>query len=136
MGSRQRSRPRLQSLKVTDAFKAYVLDQLEELGSVTSRSMFGGVGLYHRDVFFGIIARDVLYMKVDDTNQPDYDRAGMGPFVPYPGRRVRTGGSNYYAVPTDVLESAQDLAAWARRSVAAAQRRAAGKVRRGRPGRS
>ena len=128
----------MQTLKVTDAFKAYVLDQLEELGSVTSRAMFGGVGLYHRDVFFGIIARDVLYMKVDETNQPDYDRAGMGPFMPYPDRTVRTGtgGSSYYAVPTDVLESAVDLAAWARRSVAVAERRAAGKVKRGRPGRS
>jgi DNA transformation protein len=49
-----------------------VLDQLAEVGAITSRAMFGGV-LYCRGVFFGIIARDVLYLKVDDANRPDYE---------------------------------------------------------------
>ena len=81
--------------------------------------MFGGVGLYHRGVFFGIIARDVLYLKVDDQNRPDYTRARMKPFKPY---RDRPGTMQYYAVPLEVLESAPELAAWARKSVAAAAR--------------
>src|SRR5216117_3438347 len=93
---------RLASLKVSDAFKAFVLDQLDDLGDVIARSMFGGVGLYHRGTFFGIIARDVLYMKVDVTNKPDYERAGMQPFKPYPNR---VGTMQYYAVPAEVLES-------------------------------
>jgi DNA transformation protein len=120
--SKRRTR-RLEPLTVTDAFKTFVLDQFEELGDVTPRAMFGGVGLYYRDVFFGIIARDVLYMKVDDTNQPAYERAGMGPFMPYPDRD-ETATSKYYAVPTAILESASDLASWARQSVAAAERHA------------
>jgi len=82
----------LRSLKATDAFRSFVLDQLEELGDVTPRSMFGGVGLYHRGVFFGIIARDVLYLKVDDRNRPDYRGAGMKPFKPY---RDRPGTMQY-----------------------------------------
>jgi hypothetical protein len=41
-------------LAVTGAFRSFVLDQLEDLGNVVPRAMFGGVGLYHRDVFFGI----------------------------------------------------------------------------------
>ena len=36
------------SLKVSDGFKSFVLDQLEELGDVMPKSMFGGVGLYRR----------------------------------------------------------------------------------------
>ena len=60
---------KLRSLKVTDAFKSFVLDQLEELGDVTARSMFGGVGLYHRGVFFGLLARDTLYLKVDERTR-------------------------------------------------------------------
>ena len=76
--SKRRTRRLEQPLTVTDAFKTFVLDQLDELGEVTPRAMFGGVGLYYRDVFFGIIARDVLYMKVDDTNQRDYERAARG----------------------------------------------------------
>ena len=104
--------PKMTSLKVTTAFRAFVLDQLEELGPVTSRAMFGGVGLYCRDLFFGIIARDVLYLKVDDDTRDAYKRAGMEPFRPYP---TRPGSTQYYAVPVDVLESAGDLVAWARK---------------------
>ena len=59
---------RFRSLKVSEPFKSFVLDQLEELGDVAPRSMFGGIGLYCRGVFFGLIASDVLYLKVDDTN--------------------------------------------------------------------
>ena len=102
---------------MSDAFKQFVLDQLAEVGDVTSRSMFGGVGLYCRGVFFGIIARDTLYLKVGDANRPDYERAKMKPFKPYPGRE---GTMRYHAVPVDVLESAPELAAWARKSIAIA----------------
>jgi DNA transformation protein and related proteins len=121
------------SLKVTDAFRAFVLDQLEELGDVAAKSMFGGVGLYCGGVFFGIIARDVLYLKVGDANRRDYVRAGMKPFKPYPDR---SGTMQYYAVPVEVLESAIELAEWARKAVGVAnsrpapRRRPAGRVKR------
>jgi DNA transformation protein and related proteins len=107
----------LRSLKVSESFKAFVLDQLEELGDVTPRSMFGGVGLYHRGVFFGILARDTMYMRVDDRNRPAYEDAGMKAFKPYPGRG---GTMRYYSVPLEVLESPIDLAEWARQAIAAA----------------
>ena len=107
-------------MKVSRAFRSFVLDQLEELGDVTPRSMFGGVGLYHRGIFFGIIAADVLYLKVDATNRPDYERAGMHPFKPYPNR---PGTMQYYAVPLEVLESGFELATWARKAIAAAERK-------------
>jgi len=77
---------RLRSLTVSAAFKSFVLDQLEEVGDVTPRSMFGGVGLYHRGVFFGILARDTLYLKVGDSNRVDYKRARMKAFRHYPNR--------------------------------------------------
>ena len=109
---------KLRSLKVSDAFKRFVLDQLEELGDVTPRSMFGGVGLYHAGVFFGLLARDTLYLKVDDSNRADYETAGMAAFRPYGGRG---GTMRYYAVPLDVLESAPELVVWAGRAIAVAR---------------
>jgi DNA transformation protein len=111
---------RFRSLKVSAPFKAFVLDQLEELGDVAPRSMFGAVGLYCRGVFFGIIARDVLYLKVDDTNRSDYEKAGMPAFRPYPGR-IKKGTKQYYAVPVEVLENATDLAAWGRKALRVAR---------------
>jgi DNA transformation protein and related proteins len=110
----------LRSLKVSEGFKAFVLDQLSELGDVLPKTMFGGVGLYHRGLFFGIIARDTLFLKVDETNRADYERAGMKPFKPY---RDRPGTMQYYAVPLDILESPIDLARWARGAIAAAERK-------------
>jgi DNA transformation protein len=107
---------------VTDAFRTFVLDQLEALDAVTSRAMFGGVGLYCRGLFFGIIARDSLYLKVDDQNRPDFVNARMQPFRPYPDR---PGTMQYYAVPVDVLESAPELSRWARKAVRVAERAAA-----------
>jgi DNA transformation protein len=114
------SRGRFRSLKVTGAFKSFVLDQLADLGEVSAKNMFGGVGLYHRGVFFGIVARDTLYLKVDDGNRDDYRRARAKPFKPYPARPAST---NYFAVPVDVLESPIDLVAWARKAIAAGRRR-------------
>ena len=115
------------SLKSSDAFTTFVLDQLDALGDVVPRSMFGGVGLYRRGVFFGIIARDVLYLKTDEENRPDYERAGMPPFTPYPHRPVTM---QYHAVPLDVLETAPDLVEWARKSLAAAGRSTGRRSRR------
>jgi DNA transformation protein and related proteins len=108
------------SLKVSDGFRSFVLDQLGELGDVAPKSMFGGVGLYHRGIFFGILARDTLYFKTDERNRPDYESSGARRFNPYPNR---AGTSRYFAVPVDVLESAPELAAWARKAIAAASGR-------------
>jgi DNA transformation protein and related proteins len=105
-------------LQVTPAFRAFVLDQFEELGEVEPRAMFGGVGLYRRGVFFAIIAGDVLYLKVDDRTRPAYEAAGSRPFKPFPNRGT---SMHYYAVPVSVLESPEDLAEWAQRALEVAE---------------
>ncbi len=105
-------------LKVSDAFRDYVLTQLDELGDVTARSMFGGIGLYRRGIFFGIIAGDVLYLKVGEANRRDFEQHHAEPFRPYRER----ASTKYFSVPVSVLESVQDLAVWARKSVRVATR--------------
>ncbi len=116
---RAAAKKRFRSLRVSDGFKSFVLSQLEELGEVSARSMFGGLGLYHREVFFGIVASDTLYLKVGDSNRADYERAGMTAFSPYTGRRA--GKMTYGSVPLAVLESAPALAEWARKAIAVAR---------------
>lgn len=121
MTARKSEAPRKRDnpLRVSDSFRRFVLDQLAAMEDIQPRSMFGGVGLYCRGLFFGIIAGDVLYLKVDETTRGDYERAGMGPFCPYP---ERGGTMQYYAVPVGVLESAEELARWAKRAVRVAER--------------
>jgi DNA transformation protein len=102
-------------MPISDEFVDYVIDQLSAWGEVSSRKMFGGAGLYHDGMMFGLVADDVAYLKVDDSNREDFVRAGASPFNPYPDK-VKTAVMSYYEIPADVLESPTVLAEWAQRS--------------------
>lgn len=105
-------------MPVSSEYLQYVLEQLSGLGAVTARRMFGGVGLYQDQRFFGIITSDTLYFKVDDTNRQDYVARGMQAFRPYPDKPLLS--MSYFEVPADTLEDPDECAAWARKSVALA----------------
>lgn len=104
-------------MAVSEGYLYYVLDSLGAVGEVAARRMFGGAGLYLGDLFFGLIADDVLYLKVDDGNREDYERAGMPPFVPY-----GTYAMSYSQVPAEVLDDPSELKAWAEKALDAARR--------------
>ena len=118
MVRKDRKRKTDRSLASSEAFETFVLDQLSDLGDVTARKMFGGVGLYCDGYFFGIIARDEVYLKVDDHTRATFEGAGSHPFKPYADRPMTM---QYYSVPVDVLESAPELVAWARKAVGVAR---------------
>ncbi len=83
-----------------------------------TRRMFGGLGLYSGELFFGIVAFDRLWFKVDDSNRADYKARGMRPFQPFPDRPT---AMSYFEVPADLFDDAEELKAWALRSVAVAR---------------
>ena len=105
-------------MRVSASFRDFVLDQLADVEGLRARAMFGGVGLYADDVFFGILAADVLFFKVDDTNRREYEQAGSSPFKPYADRAMTMP---YYNVPIAALEDAVTLGEWAARALAVAQ---------------
>jgi DNA transformation protein len=102
-------------MPVSKNFIDYVLEQLAQLANVTSRRMFGGVGLYADGLFFGLIDDDTLYFKVDDSNRADYVQRGSKPFCPVAGSTEVS--MSYFDLPAEVLEDAEDLTRWARKSV-------------------
>lgn len=108
------ARGRLRSMRVSSGVRDFVLDQLAGLPGIRHRAMFGGVGLYADDLFFGILASDILYFKVDDSNRQDYELAGAQPFKPYADRAMTMP---YYAVPIEIMEDATTLVKWATRAV-------------------
>lgn len=108
-------------MPVSDEYLAYVIDQLECLGSIRPRRMFGGAGLYFEGLFFAVVADDVLYFKVDDSNRPDYEAEGMEAFRPFPDKSMVMG---YYQVPIDVLESKETIRDWAEKALRVAERKA------------
>ena len=123
-------------MTVSSDFLAYVLEQLAGLAGLSARRMFGGVGLYCEELFFGLIDNDTLYLRVNDDNRADYTARGMSAFRPYADRPELS--MSYYEAPADVLEDPAQLVSWARRSVAVAMAagKLAGKPAAGRPGRA
>lgn len=114
-------------MPVSEEYLDYVVDQLGCIGQIAAKRMFGGVGLYHDGLFFGLIAGDLLYFKVDDENRPDYEGARAKPFQPYGDDSYSMG---YYEVPVDVLEDVDKLRVWASGAVAAAKRKASASNRK------
>jgi DNA transformation protein and related proteins len=105
-------------ITVQAQFLAYILEQLAGLGELRSNRMFGGIGLYSRDLFFGLIDDDTLYFKTDDSNIAGYRERRMPRFMPFPDRPEVALG--YHQVPADVIEDGETLVEWARKSVAVA----------------
>ena len=107
-------------MAVSREYLGYVLEQLAALGGLSSRRMFGGVGLYCDEFFFALIAQDTLSLRVDARNRGDFTARGMGAFRPYADRPRL---------------SMSELVAWARRSLEVAQAAAPQQRRRAaRPG--
>jgi DNA transformation protein and related proteins len=105
---------------VSPSFKTFVLEQLgRSIQDVRARSMFGGVGIYGGQFFFALIAGDTLYFKVGDSNRPDFEAEGMGPFRPF----GETGEvMQYYEVPAHLLEDPESLGEWAQKAIDVARR--------------
>ena len=97
----------------------YILEQLAGLRGAVARRMFGGAGLYYEELFFGLLSGDTLYLRVNEVNRGDYEALGMRRFRPYEDKPHLS--FNYYEVPAHVLEDADELVVWARRSLDAAQ---------------
>lgn len=45
-------------------FVEYIVDQLQEAGSITYKKMFGEYGLYCSGKIFGVICEDQLFIKI------------------------------------------------------------------------
>ena len=94
-----------------------IMGDLRGLGDVTSRPMFGGHGLYWRDVIFGMVFQERLYFKVDDQAKGQYVSRGMGPFRPNERQTLKS----YFEVPPEVLDDREALLSWARQAIRAGQ---------------
>ncbi|MBD3380730.1 MAG: hypothetical protein GF404_00895 [candidate division Zixibacteria bacterium] len=106
-------------MPVSNSFADFVIDQLAGIGRINGRRMFGGMGIYCDGLFFALIADDVLYFKVDDSNLPDFEKIGAKPFQPY-GEEGQT--MSYYEILADILEDRDELAVWAEKAIAVAGR--------------
>jgi DNA transformation protein len=111
-----------------DGFTTFVLELLAPLGPVSARRMFGGVGLFHNGMMFGLIAREELFLKVGDANRAAYEAAGEAPFSYDTKHGTNTIGS-YWRCPPELLDDAGTFQEWARQAVEAATVAMRGKLK-------
>ena len=101
-------------------FVDYLHEVLEPFGPITAKRMFGGFGVYHDGVMFGLIADDVLYLKVDKENVAEFEALGLEPFVYVKNERPMQ--MSYRQAPEEIFEDPDEAQKWAASAFAAALR--------------
>jgi DNA transformation protein len=97
---------------------SFVENVLEQLGgdvTISTRRMFGGVGIYRSGVMFALVLDERLYFKVNSANKIDYQEAGSTPFI-YERYAKNKSPKNiemsYWEVPVHILEDRDLLFRW------------------------
>ena len=93
--------------------KEFVLDQLSDMESVSTKNMFGGVGFFFEGKMFGMIGGGSFRLKVDDSNKEKYTSRGISAFMSSDKKQ----GMPYYEVPPEILENNEELLLWSRESI-------------------
>ncbi len=101
-------------------FTNYLEELFEAFGEVKASRMFGGYGLFHDDLMFGLVADDTLYLKADKVSAKEFEERGLPQFEYY--KRGKPTRMSYYLAPEEILENSQEAALWARRAYEAALR--------------
>ena len=110
-------------MAVSEDYLDYVMDQLAAFGKVEAKKMFGGIGFFMEGTMFAMIGYGKFRMRVDESNQQDYEECGMEPVY---GAKKKIG-LPYWEVPVEILEDHIQLKAWATKALDAAIRGKKGK---------
>jgi DNA transformation protein and related proteins len=91
---------------------------------VAVKRMFGGIGIYAEGLMFGLVFDDVIYLRVDETSIPGFEREGSVPFV-YPFASTMSGrpSRHFWRLPERLYDDPDELAVWAGRALAIAEQR-------------
>lgn len=113
-------------MAVSPEYKAFVMEVLDPLGYIRIRNMFGGAGVYYRDLMFGLIASETLHFKADDINKGAFEDEGMTPFLyeapPKDGKEGRKISMSYWEIPDRLYDEPEELIEWAKAAIEAATR--------------
>ena len=101
-------------MKKHSEFIEFLNETFEEFGLIDVRKMFGGYGVYHDGVMFGLVEKDTLYLKADETTQKHFESRGLSQFqYDRAGKVVKM---SYYKAPEEIYDDREKAALWARRA--------------------
>jgi DNA transformation protein len=101
-------------MPVTEAAVQTLLAPLAAVRPITSRKMFGGIGIYCDGIFIAVIDDDRLYFKVNESNLADYE-AHLAAQWTIEG--PNGGAMPYREVPPQILNDSSKLGEWIDKAV-------------------
>jgi DNA transformation protein len=91
--------------------------------------MFGGWGIYHHGLMFGLVMDDTLYLKADAQLAPAFQERGLAPF--HYAKAGRLVALSFYRAPEEIYDDQDEAKRWASDAYDAALRASrAGAARR------
>ena len=118
----------------SDSFAEFLREQLEPLGRISLRRMFGKTGVFCDGVMLGMVTDNTLYLRVDEQNREAFKEAESFPPLNY-AKKGETIDLSFWRAPERLFDEPDELVEWARIALAAA-RRVAAKRGRSVPGRA
>jgi DNA transformation protein len=107
-------------------FHAFVEELFAGFGPVRIRRMFGGAGIWAGEVMFGLIDDETIYLRADEPLKAELQALGSVNWV-YRGGAKPMEMTSYWRLPESALDDPDEAAAWARKSLVAAEAHAAKK---------
>ena len=101
-------------------FVEYLHEVFRHFGSLTTRKMFGGYGIYYQGLMFGLVADDELYLKTDEENLSAFKELGLEPFEYNKNGKLMK--MSYYQAPEEIYDDCEVASDWANSAYAAALR--------------
>jgi DNA transformation protein len=114
-----------------DMDRDFLIDLFSDFGSVTIRRMFSGFGISADGTNFALALRGGLYFRADGETIPRFESEGSKPFQ-YQTRTKTVTVASYWQLPERLYDEPEELTAWARAALVAAERAALKKRRKGR----
>lgn len=101
-------------------FVDYLKEVFVEFGPISTRKMFGGYGIFFDGLMIGLVADEMLYLKVDKQSEPEFKARSLPQFQYSKGAKVV--GMSYYLAPEEALDDASEMRGWAQLAYDAALR--------------
>jgi len=101
-------------------FATHVVDLLHPFGPCEARRMFGGFGIFHQGLMFGLISEGSLYLKADAATRDMFTDEGSTAFSYY--KQEKECRLSYYLAPEAFFEDSDACLHWAKLAFDAALR--------------
>jgi DNA transformation protein and related proteins len=99
----------------------YITELFAGFGPVTVRRMFSGAGIFADGLMIALVVDGVIFLKADEETVPRFERESLAPFS-YKTKDGRRTLMSYWRLPERLYDDPDELADWARQSMAVAQR--------------